>query len=411
MSSLCGGALNGVEGKVFEVEAGQQSFVLLKETEIDPKTDEGVSRVTVTWDEQTEVVVVKRQRSLKGLQGRMKAEFFGLNERWKAAIDQEKAFRTRLLRVYPEGHPGEGWSKDRASLVAWLTPDSADPRHRKGTVEFAERSLPFSLPGPNGAVDVVTPGQAELLREGFWEAKVWAAEKGGVLRASRLELFPRVDPRTVDDPALPRVLVVGDSISMNYHKAAKKELAGVANYYRVEGNAGPSDRGVSCMELWLGNFREKGLHWDLIQFNHGLHDLKQLFDPESKKYGKHQISIQEYQENLEKEIALLKKTGATLMWCSTTPVPNSSVGTWDGVTMGRRKDEDLVFNKAAMKVIQRHPEILVNDLNCAVRKMAAESPHFEQWKEGTDVHFWHRPQQELVGKAVAREIKRALAHP
>lgn len=410
LAPLSGRDLEGVSGKVFQVERESKSFVLLKETELDPKTNEGSSRVTVVWNDKTEVVVVKQQRNLQGIEGRVKARFSRLDERWRAAIEKGEAFRTRMVRVYPAGHPGEGWAEDESALLAWLTPDSTDARHRKGTVGFDGRAIPFSLPGPNGAVEVITPGKAELLSSGFFEARVWAKDQAGRLEASRLELFPKVDPRTIDDPKLPRVLVVGDSISMNYHDAAKAKLQGVANYHRVEGNAGPSDRGVSCIELWLGNYREKGLHWDLIQFNHGLHDLKQFYDKETGKYGKHQISIEQYQENLEKEIAILKRTGATLMWCSTTPVPNNSVGTWDGVTMGRRKDEELVFNKAALEVVKRHPDILINDLNAAVREAAATHPEFAGWNKGTDVHFWRRPEQEVVGQAVAREIKGALDH-
>ena len=406
-----GGAreLEDVTGKVFKVAPREKSFELLKETEVDPETDEGVSRVTVHWDAETEVTKVVRHRNFEKIEGRVLAGFYNLSGKWADAIEKGKGFRTRSVRIFAEGGRKAGLSEDRKSLVGWLTVDPADPHHRKGTVEVDGRTIEFSLPGPNGAVDVYSNAGAKALATGFWEATVWAEESGKRLVASRLELHPKVDPRTVDDPDLPRVLVVGDSISMNYHEAAKKELEGVANYYRVEGNAGPSDRGVSCMELWLGNYREKGLHWDLIQFNHGLHDLKQGYDEETKKYGKHQISLKEYQENLEKEIAILKKTGATLMWCSTTPVPNSSVGRWDNVTMGRRKDEDLVFNQAAMEVIKRHPEILINDLNATVREAAKTTPAFEPWKKGKDVHFWHRPQQEIVGRAVAKAVDRALS--
>jgi len=96
------------------------------------------------------------------------------------------------------------------------------------------------------------------------------------------------------------------------------------------------------------------------------------------------------------------------MWCSTTPVPNSSIGRWDNVTMGRRKDEDLAFNKAALEVISKHPDILINDLNQSVRDAAKSSEHFANWNKGTDVHFWHAPQQKIVGKAVANAIKDAL---
>jgi acyl-CoA thioesterase-1 len=222
--------------------------------------------------------------------------------------------------------------------------------------------------------------------------------------ADRLEITPLVDPRAIDDPKLPRVLVVGDSISMNYHEAAKAALKGIANYYRIEGNGGPSDRGVVCMELWLGDYKQKGLQWDLIQFNHGLHDLKQVYDEATGTYGAYQVGLEEYQANLEKEIAIMKKTGARLVWCSTTPVPDNSHGKWDNGTFGRRKDEDLVFNKAAAEVIRRHPEIRVNDLNGYIRNSAG----FDHWRKGTDVHFWGREEQELVGKAVAEAIKTAL---
>ncbi len=206
------------------------------------------------------------------------------------------------------------------------------------------------------------------------------------------------DLRTVDDPKLPRVLVVGDSISMNYHNAAKAALEGTANYYRIEGNGGPSDRGVSNMELWLGDYTQKGMQWDVIQFNHGLHDLKQPYDKTSGTWGKHQVGIEDYKKNLEKEIQILKRTGATLIWCSTTPVPNSSHGRY-----ARRKGEGLVFNKAAMEVISKYPEIQINDLH----KVVCESEVFDNWRKGSNVHF-KGEEQTVLGKAVADAATKAL---
>ena len=92
------------------------------------------------------------------------------------------------------------------------------------------------------------------------------------------------------------------------------------------------------------------------------------------------------------------------MWCSTTPVPNNSHGKWENGTFGRHKDEDLVFNQAALEVIRKHPEILVNDLNGFVRSSAS----FDNWRKGTDVHFWGSAEQKLVGKAVADAVQEAL---
>ncbi len=205
--------------------------------------------------------------------------------------------------------------------------------------------------------------------------------------------------RAMDARTLPRVLVVGDSISMNYHEAAKAALQGKAHYERVEGNGGPSDRGVSSMAQWLGDYTAAGLQWDVIQFNHGLHDLKQVYDKISGAWGTHQVALEAYKENLEEEIQIMQKTGATLIWCTTTPVPNDNAGRY-----GRRKDEDLVFNRAALEVISRYPEIQVNDLNTVVR----QSDVFDTWRTGNNVHFKGQ-EQTLLGQAVADAVTKALA--
>ncbi len=400
--------LNGVRGKIFRVDLDAKRFELLKETVIDPKTDEGKSRHTVYWTDTTEFKKVVRHKSFKDIQGKQLVEFYDLGEQWTAAIKAGKMFKDRYVRILPSTDKPHGLSEDGTSIVGWFTPDKSDRKHKQGILEFNGKSVTASLLGPNGAVDVYSAASAEVLAKGFWEARIEGERVDGRFIISGIEIEPQLDPRTVDDPNLPRVLVVGDSISMNYHEAAKAELKGIANYYRVEGNAGPSDRGAACMELWLGDYESKGLHWDLIQFNHGLHDLKQFYDEESKTYGAYQLDLESYKANLEREIAIMRKTGATLMWCSTTPVPNSSVGRWAAGLMGRRKDEDLVFNRAAMEVMAKHPDILINDLNGAVRNAVETTDLFDDWSKGTDVHFWHGPLQQVVGKAVAEAVKKAL---
>jgi acyl-CoA thioesterase-1 len=243
------------------------------------------------------------------------------------------------------------------------------------------------------------PAQAEQLATGFWQATLQGRQDGERFVVESMQVSPLEDPRATDDPNLPRVLVIGDSISMNYHEAAKAALKGIANYHRNEGNSFSSVHGVNNAELWLGDYRQKGLHWDVIQFNHGLHDLKQTYDPKTDTFGDYAVSLEVYKQSLEKEIAILKKTGATLIWCSTTPVPRDNKSRY-----ARRKGAEEPFNQAAAEVMRRHPEILCNDLHTVVRN----SPVYINWRNGTDVHFYQKPEQELLGSAVAEAVKTAL---
>ena len=91
---------------------------------------------------------------------------------------------------------------------------------------------------------------------------------------------PAFDP-VKDDPKLPRVLIIGDSISIGYTSPTRKLLAGKANVHRIPENGGPSDNGTKKIKQWLGDSK-----WDVIHFNWGLHDIK-------LGTGKHQVPIDE----------------------------------------------------------------------------------------------------------------------
>ncbi|MDG1895949.1 MAG: hypothetical protein P8J37_13670 [Fuerstiella sp.] len=127
----------------------------------------------------------------------------------------------------------------------------------------------------------------------------------------------------VEDVAgLPRVLLIGDSISIGYTVPVRELLKGKANVHRPLTNCGPTTKGVTEIKKWLGDGK-----WNVIHFNFGLHDLKymgpkgqNLADPNAD--GSHQqVPPVEYEANLRKLVAVLKNTDAKLIWRSTTPVP------------------------------------------------------------------------------------------
>jgi len=105
-----------------------------------------------------------------------------------------------------------------------------------------------------------------------------------------------------DDPKLPRVLLIGDSVSRGYTQAARKALQGKANVHRAPANCGPTAMGLKKLDVWLG-----AGNWDVIHFNFGIHDRR--------------TPAAEYEQRLDEIAKRLKKTGATVVWASSTPIP------------------------------------------------------------------------------------------
>ena len=154
-----------------------------------------------------------------------------------------------------------------------------------------------------------------------------------------------------DVAGLPRVLIIGDSISMGYTLPVREKLKGKANVHRPLENCGDTARGLMQLEKWLGHS-----HWDVIHFNFGLHDLKYLdadgkyVDPDK---GKQVAPPEEYQKKLREFTLLLKKSGAKLVFASTTPVPAG--------TLGRQAGDEEKYNKVAAEVM-KELHVPVDDL-------------------------------------------------
>lgn len=190
-----------------------------------------------------------------------------------------------------------------------------------------------------------------------------------------------------DNPRLPRVLLLGDSISIGYTETVRNALEGKANVHRIPENGGDTRRGLDKLNVWLG----RGT-WDVIHFNFGLHDLKHMKDSKLDLAGEPVATPALYQANLEKLAVELKATAAALIWATTTPVPEGAAG--------RLKGDDVLFNAAARTVMDKHG-IRVNDLYAAVL------PRLAELQTPRNVHF-NAAGYAFLGRQVAAAIEKAL---
>ena len=181
-----------------------------------------------------------------------------------------------------------------------------------------------------------------------------------------------------DDPTLPRILIIGDSISRGYTIPAQDALKGKANVHRAPANCGPALKALPKLPIWLGEGK-----WDIILFNFGIHDRA---NPPAA-----------YAASLEGIVALLQKTGAKLVWATSTPPADNNNQEKYSVEQCER------VNRIATEIMQKN-HIPVIDLHATVANRLAEL------QRPNNVHFFD-PGYEVLGQAVATHLQTYLAKP
>ena len=132
-----------------------------------------------------------------------------------------------------------------------------------------------------------------------------------------------------------------------------------------------------------------------MHFTFGLHDLKYSDEQgrnSSVETGKQQIPIDQYERNLDEIVKRLQKTGAKLIFATTTPVP-------DG-TGFRAKGDAVIYNHAAERVMNKHG-VQINDL------YSFALPQLNEIQIEQNVHFNPKGSKQL-GEQVANSILKAL---
>lgn len=235
-----------------------------------------------------------------------------------------------------------------------------------------------------------------------------ARREGEQLFAKRIEFIHTRPMKEIFDQALPKCLILGDTVSLNYLPALIKELEGSAVVHHPAANCQGSAN-FRKLHRWLGLYRDPQYRWDLIAFNFGLADAN--------------LSRDQYQANLREVIRILRKTQARLVWIDSTPVPfgYNDPDLKPGETIPADKRFDYEFEEAdpvgllpgrmklqnrwAHEVLKSHPEIRISSVWETVHH--DRSRVFSNWWYGKSTGFKYK-QSVPVARTIAQSIKESL---
>lgn len=179
------------------------------------------------------------------------------------------------------------------------------------------------------------------------------------------------------NPALPNVLLVGDSITRAYYNATAAALAGKANcyYFAASTSVGDERLGPQLAEY----FKMIGVRFDVVHFNNGMHG-----------WG---YTEEEYRQYFPELIAAVRAGApkAKLVWATITPVRKDKPG---GATNAR-----IDARNAIAEGIVKKQGIPIDDQH------ALMMPH--QNLHADDVHFTAEG-SAMEGRQVAESVEKLL---
>ncbi|SMG49391.1 SGNH/GDSL hydrolase family protein [Arenibacter troitsensis] len=196
-------------------------------------------------------------------------------------------------------------------------------------------------------------------------------------------------------PKEPKILIIGDSISIGYFSKVKEEMANKAIVMHNPGNAQHTGTGLEKIKDWIGKE-----DWDIIQFNWGLWDLCYRH-PDADAYGNRDkikgtitYDPQTYRQNLEELVSILKaSTSAKLIFVTTTYVPVNEAG---------RFTEDVPKYNAIAKAVMKKNGVIINDI---YKKSIAI--HHKNGVGDNDVHYNKEGYKEL-GELIVPVLNKTL---
>lgn len=155
-----------------------------------------------------------------------------------------------------------------------------------------------------------------------------------------------------------KLLVIGDSISVDYRKYLQDYLGGDIKVFSKQGieeayknldiSVGANNGDSSTVLQYLGKLDKNNiLDYDYCIFNCGLHDIKR----DTEKGYPLQVEENLYEENIQKIVELFKKNNVKPVFVSTTP---SYVERYPNASFIRKIEDVIKYNEIAGKVMAQY---------------------------------------------------------
>ncbi|CAM3674952.1 hypothetical protein MALU111345_17060 [Marinicrinis lubricantis] len=154
------------------------------------------------------------------------------------------------------------------------------------------------------------------------------------------------------------VFIIGDSISIQYGPYLKKMVEHRFEYDRKRGEeqaladldhpVGANGGDSSMVLTYLKNERDKGVRYDLLLINCGLHDMKT-----HPLTGEKQVPPEQYRTNLEEIVLTARKLSKSLIWIRTTDAVEEIHNTKTS-SFFRYHEDVITYNTIADEVMSSH---------------------------------------------------------
>lgn len=179
-----------------------------------------------------------------------------------------------------------------------------------------------------------------------------------------------------------KVLLLGDSIRLNYMPKVFRNLFGIAEVVGPEENCRFAKYVITNLEAWLEKFGTP----DVVHWNNGIWEVHRFIDDDVL------VPLDEYLRDLDRIYARLKKTGAKIIFATSTPC-NPKYTEVSNLNIDR-------YNKAAVELLMNKVDE-INDLNAFVK------PHIEEYICDDLLHL-NKDGISAVGDRVTEVVKKYL---